>query len=160
MAVTAYNNDIRVLVSLAVNEYKKDNADDNAADNCKCTNSPIIGSGKINISGTVFLDDNENGIQDGEEYGLPQQKLLILPDSVYTYTDNSGKYSFWCGTESIYHIIPLLFDNWVLTTETTFSGSNSVSEVSTGKTNVTYWYRYWSLLSPRKPRFGPFYSAT
>lgn len=107
----------------------------------KSTNSPIIGSGKINISGTVFLDDNENGIQDGEEYGLPQQKLLILPDSVYTYTDNSGKYSFWCGTESIYHIIPLLFDNWVLTTETTFSSSNSenmlISEVSTGKTNVT-----------------------
>lgn len=103
----------------------------------KSTNSPIIGSGKINISGTVFFDENENGIQDGEEYGLPQQKLLILPDSVYTYTDNSGKYSFWCGTESIYHIIPLLFDNCVLTTETTFSGSNSVSEVSTGKTNVT-----------------------
>ena len=96
--------------------------------------SPVIGSGKIHISGTVFFDENENGIQDGEEYGLPQQKLLILPDSVYAQTDNSGNYSFSCGEENVYQIIPQLSDNWRLTTEITKSGT---LEVSLGKTNVT-----------------------
>lgn len=92
--------------------------------------SPIIGSGKVHISGTVFFDENENGIQDGEEYGLPQQKLLILPDSVYAQTDNAGKYSFWCGEETVYQIIPQLSDNWKLTTETK-------NEISLGKNDVT-----------------------
>ena len=92
--------------------------------------SPIIGSGKIHISGTVFFDENENGIQDGEEYGLPQQKLLILPDSVYAQTDNAGKYSFSCGEETVYQIIPQLSDNWKLTTETK-------NEISLGKNDVT-----------------------
>lgn len=92
--------------------------------------SPIVGSGKIHISGTVFFDENENGIQDGEEYGLPQQKLLILPDSVYAQTDNSGKYSFSCGEETVYQIIPQLSDNWKLTTETK-------NEISLGKNDVT-----------------------
>lgn len=103
--------------------------------------SPIIGSGKIHISGTVFFDENENGIQDGEEYGLPQQKLLILPDSVYAQTDNAGKYSFSCGEETVYQIIPQLSDNWKLTTETTSNGLKSgalpMTEVSLGKTNVS-----------------------
>ena len=92
--------------------------------------SPIIGSGKVRISGTVFFDENENGILDGEEYGLPQQKLLILPDSVYTYTDNSGKYSFSCKAETVYQIIPQLSDNWKLTTETK-------NEITLGKNDVT-----------------------
>lgn len=103
--------------------------------------SPIIGSGKIHISGTVFFDENGNGIQDGEEYGLPQQKLLILPDSVYAQTDNAGKYSFWCGEETVYQIIPLLSDNWKLTTETSSNGLKSASvpmaEVSLETTDVT-----------------------
>ena len=103
--------------------------------------SPVIGSGKIHISGTVFFDENENGIQDGEEYGLPQQKLLILPDSVYAQTDNAGKYSFSCGEETVYQIIPQLSDNWKLTTETTSNGLKSgalpMTEVSLGKTNVS-----------------------
>lgn len=103
--------------------------------------SPMIGSGNICISGTVFFDENENGIQDNEEYGIPRHPLLILPDSIYAQTDNSGNYSFSCGAETVYQIIPLLFDNWKLTTETSSNGLKSASvpmaEVSLETTDVT-----------------------
>lgn len=103
--------------------------------------SPMIGSGNICISGTVFFDENENGIQDGEEYGLPQQKLLILPDNVCTYTDNSGDYSFSCSEESVYQVIPQLSDNWKFTTETSSnvlkSASVPMTEISLEKNDVT-----------------------
>ena len=101
------------------------------------TISPIIGSGKIHISGTVFFDENENGIQDGEESGLPKQKLLILPDGMYALTDNTGKYSFSCAEGTVYQIIPQLSGNWKLTNETMNSGTVPMKEVSLGKTNVT-----------------------
>lgn len=102
---------------------------------------PFVGSGRIRISGTVFFDENENGIQDGEEYGLPQQKLLILPDNVCTYTDNSGDYSFSCSEESVYQVIPQLSDNWKFTTETSSnvlkSASVPMTEISLEKNDVT-----------------------
>jgi len=76
--------------------------------------NPSIGSGDILVSGHVFIDKNENGAQNENEWGLPQQKLLILPDSIFTFTDDNGDFFFRCGAGR-YHVEILLEDNWELT---------------------------------------------
>ena len=47
-----------------------------------------------NITGTIYYDENENKLQDASEYGLGNQKVLLLPDSIVTVTDINGNYSF------------------------------------------------------------------
>ena len=44
------------------------------------------------ITGLIFEDENSNGLQDQDELGFSNIKILHLPDSVYTYTNDSGYY--------------------------------------------------------------------
>lgn len=46
------------------------------------------------ISGTIFLDTNENGIQDSGENGINGQLVKLEPGEIYSSTDNDGKFSF------------------------------------------------------------------
>lgn len=46
----------------------------------------------VYISGTVFIDVNQNGMQDTGEPGKPNEKIFLLPDSVFAFTDNNGYY--------------------------------------------------------------------
>lgn len=55
------------------------------------------------ITGTVYYDANQNGIKDVGENGMWQQLLLLLPDSIYTFTDMNGDYSFLVNT-GIYNV--------------------------------------------------------
>ena len=57
----------------------------------------IIDGGRkcdFGFKGSVLHDINQNKIQDADEYGLANQKLMILPDSSITLTDADGNYYF------------------------------------------------------------------
>lgn len=52
----------------------------------------LMGAESI-IIGKVFIDDNDNKVQDNGELGVPKIKVF-LEDGTYTYTDFEGKYHF------------------------------------------------------------------
>src|SRR6185436_9763494 len=45
------------------------------------------------VKGTVFYDMNQNGIQDGSDFGLINQKLVLQPNNITFYTSSTGEYS-------------------------------------------------------------------
>ncbi len=55
------------------------------------------------IIGTVFVDANNNGIQDPGEPGVPGVRL-ILEDGTYAITDSQGKYSIY-GQRALTHAL-------------------------------------------------------
>ncbi len=55
------------------------------------------------IVGTVFRDDNGNGLKDAGESGIGDVRLY-LEDGTWFRTDDAGKYSY-CGLEPITHVI-------------------------------------------------------
>lgn len=77
---------------------------------------PTIGFGEYTVSGNVFYDENQNGVFDNEEYGMPNQLLLIMPDSVYIGTDSEGNYLFRCDSGN-YEIELQIPENWELTSD-------------------------------------------
>lgn len=46
------------------------------------------------LEGMVFFDENENGIKDPDEYGIPNQELSIQPMGWITSTNDNGEFSF------------------------------------------------------------------
>ena len=58
-----------------------------------CENNFGVYNNSSEISGTVFLDANNNGIMDGNESGLSYQ--LVQIGNNYIYTDWYGNYSIW-----------------------------------------------------------------
>jgi uncharacterized repeat protein (TIGR01451 family) len=55
------------------------------------------------VAGKVFVDCNNNHIQDAEEVGVPGVRLY-LSDGTYFITDSEGKYSF-CGLQPKSHVL-------------------------------------------------------
>ena len=55
------------------------------------------------VAGKVFVDCNNNYIQDAEEVGVPGVRLY-LSDGTYFITDSEGKYSY-CGLQPKSHVI-------------------------------------------------------
>lgn len=55
------------------------------------------------IIGTVFVDANDNGVQDPGEPGVPGVRL-ILEDGTYAITDAQGKYSIY-GQRALTHVL-------------------------------------------------------
>ncbi len=47
------------------------------------------------IKGYVFFDSDSNGVKNGSEYGLGGRKVLLLPDSIYSFTDVNGNYFYY-----------------------------------------------------------------
>ncbi len=90
---------------------------------------PIIGSGENLVSGRLYLDANANAAKDNAERGLSQQKILILPDSVYAQTENAGNYTFRCDTGN-YQIKLVLPDNWQATTVAMYDVAVSAPDTS------------------------------
>ncbi len=67
------------------------------------------------IEGTVFLDENENGIQDGGEGGIPQVTIRIDGDRDSTLTDSQGYYRFTLDVGS-YDVEEVDLEDYVSTT--------------------------------------------
>ena len=55
------------------------------------------------VAGKVFVDCNNNHIQDAEELGVPGVRLY-MEDGTYFITDSEGKYSY-CGVSPKSHVI-------------------------------------------------------
>lgn len=51
------------------------------------------GSCRFPITGTVFFDENENGVMDGDDYGLPLQEVELLPTGLSLTTNDNGHFS-------------------------------------------------------------------
>ncbi|MEP7170039.1 MAG: hypothetical protein ABI855_11765, partial [Bacteroidota bacterium] len=70
----------------------------------------------VTIGGNIFFDSNTNKIKDAGEINLQGQKVLLMPDSVFTYTDTAGNYKFnvYSGNYTIKYIPDL---NWQTTTD-------------------------------------------
>jgi uncharacterized repeat protein (TIGR01451 family) len=58
-------------------------------DSLACSND---GSCRFEVHGTVFFDENENGLMDDAEYGLPFQEVSLLPDSLTLVTNDNGSF--------------------------------------------------------------------
>ena len=57
------------------------------------------------VAGKVFVDCNNNHIQDAEELGVPNVRMY-MEDGTYFITDSEGKYSY-CGLSPKSHVITI-----------------------------------------------------
>ncbi|MBZ0205960.1 MAG: T9SS type A sorting domain-containing protein [Flavobacteriales bacterium] len=55
---------------------------------------PDLGPDCGSVSGSVYIDNNQNCVQNGGEVGVPYQVLVIQPGSSYAITDGDGHYAF------------------------------------------------------------------
>ncbi|HKR03655.1 MAG TPA: M43 family zinc metalloprotease [Bacteroidia bacterium] len=73
-------------------------------------------AGFAKIKGTVFYDMNQNGIQDGSDFALINQKLLLLPGNSTFFTSSTGEYSMLVDSGSYTdQFIPK--PSWLLTSD-------------------------------------------
>jgi uncharacterized repeat protein (TIGR01451 family) len=63
------------------------------ANDTVCGNNFGVYNNASEVSGTVFIDANNNGVMDGSETGLSYQ--LVQIGNNYTYSDWYGNYSIW-----------------------------------------------------------------
>lgn len=87
-----------------------------AANDTICGNNFGVYNNASEISGTVFLDANNNGLMDGAESGLPYQ--LVQIGTNYVYTDWNGNYTLWL-TPGSYTVSYTPSGNYVSGTVTT-----------------------------------------
>jgi uncharacterized repeat protein (TIGR01451 family) len=65
---------------------------------------------KTRLIGQVFFDKDNNGIYTFNESLLKNQKILLLPDSIVTFSDKNGKFLFNVDSGKTYRIkIPSFF---------------------------------------------------
>jgi uncharacterized repeat protein (TIGR01451 family) len=58
------------------------------------------------VTGTLFYDNNGNGIQDPQENGLPNKMIVAQPGFNITYTLAAGKYRLYTDTGSFVMSVP------------------------------------------------------
>jgi len=59
------------------------------------------------INGTVFIDANQNGIQDNGEIGVPGLNVIQQPDNYAANTDSSGNYAAIFIDSTVTHTVSL-----------------------------------------------------
>lgn len=57
-------------------------------------------SAPLYINGSVFFDTDSNGIKDIGEVGIANQKILLMPDSTFAFSDANGNYTFGSSSGS------------------------------------------------------------
>lgn len=65
--------------------------------------SGVLPEGDAMAKGTIFSDKNNDGIQDADEVGIPNQFIKLMPSGSYAITDDNGEFSFMpaFGTNTI-----------------------------------------------------------
>jgi len=75
----------------------------------------------IKINGTVFFDENQNGIRDSLEFGLNQINIMSTPQSDFTYTNEIGDYNMVFNDSSgVYQVMPQELFFWNITSDSVF----------------------------------------
>ncbi|MFK7979930.1 MAG: FG-GAP-like repeat-containing protein, partial [Saprospiraceae bacterium] len=70
------------------------------------------------VCGIVFHDENENCIQDGEEKGIANQKILLTPGNHVVFTDENGRYEAFVPVTN-YDVLTEVGTNWALSCAST-----------------------------------------
>jgi uncharacterized repeat protein (TIGR01451 family) len=83
--------------------------------NTVCTE---VDSADLDIEGTIYFDENDNGVQDIGEPGLPTVPVLSDPEGILSFTAADGHYfsSTSLLPDGIYEIYPLL-ENWTVSSD-------------------------------------------
>ncbi len=70
-------------------------------------------------SGIIYVDENQNGIKDGQEVGFNLAPVTSNPISTISYTSAEGNYfiNFDVTNPSIYQIAPSFLNNWAITSD-------------------------------------------
>ena len=102
----------------------------------------------VAISGTVFSDNNGNGIMDGNEGGLPYQNVQV--GTIWAYTDGNGNYITYNPTGNynvnytptgVYAPYPLTTPGTLVvvanTVGNTYTNNNFGVEIPAGSTNLS-----------------------
>jgi uncharacterized repeat protein (TIGR01451 family) len=76
-----------------------------------CIRPLAFGIGTVLISGSVFYDSNQDSIFNSVDRNLSGIRVLLMPDSIITFTDNTGMYTFFADTGAGNRTIILLNDS-------------------------------------------------
>lgn len=123
--IVSYPDDLCNLTDLAANEcydvYIRSNCGVDIYSSWKgpftvCT---LVDSADLDIKGTVYLDENGNGIQDPGEEGINLASILSDPEGVICFTDTDGQYatSTLYLADGVYEIYPFWEDHWVVSSD-------------------------------------------
>jgi len=83
------------------------------------------------VCGTIFHDENENCIQDAEEKGIANQKILLTPGNHVVFTDEAGHYEAFVPVNE-YDVVPEAGTNWALSCSATQSAQKvNIVEIGT-----------------------------
>jgi uncharacterized repeat protein (TIGR01451 family) len=82
------------------------------------------------ISGSIYLDVDSNGIFSSGDVYLPGQQTILMPDSDFTFTSQTGNYLYGADSGS-YSVQPVLQPGWVI------SSSPPVHNVTIVNTDTT-----------------------
>jgi uncharacterized repeat protein (TIGR01451 family) len=68
------------------------------------------------VSGSIFLDSDSNGIFSPGDYGMNNVAILLMPDSILSYTNSFGNFYFGLSTGN-YSIYPLINSLWEINSD-------------------------------------------
>ncbi|MBK7571608.1 MAG: T9SS type A sorting domain-containing protein [Bacteroidetes bacterium] len=74
----------------------------------------LVTGGAGTIEGDVYFDYNQNGIQDGSDFPMVNQRILIAPINYTTYTNGSGHYAAYLDTGT-FVVSPILNPTYSIT---------------------------------------------
>ncbi len=77
---------------------------------------PFIPEKSSLIKGKIFLDSNNNLQKDSAEFYLSNQKVKLMPDSLYAYTNSNGEYILVADTGKTYTLSYEAQNFWSATT--------------------------------------------
>nr|MBA2407779.1 DUF11 domain-containing protein [Chitinophagales bacterium] len=97
------------------------------------------------VSGTVFLDANENGILDNNESGIEDVIVTLNPEGVYATTNDQGFFEFGLNDTTLTHEVVVNLPPYSYFTNST--GTYEVVPSSQSITNLEFGFNYDSTIT-------------
>lgn len=127
-----------------------------------CGSNFGVAQNTVSITGTIFSDDNGNGIRDGVESGIPYQNVQVgttwaYTDATGTYTANkpTGTYNISYTPSGAYAPYPLTTAGTLVVTATTagntYANNNFGIAIPAGSTNLSVSLNPHTTVTPGFP---------